>query len=246
MIIAFTGKAGSGKNTAASMVNYVLNGYTYKDWNKGFLYHAERTSKGLEDFKFKNTDIIFEEKSFAGKMKDVCPLLTGIPREDWDNRELRNKELDIEDLKNVSVLKWGYSSTNRITLANYTYRTFMQRVGTEAMRGMVHENIWVNALMKDYRAINYLQCITSEGFISPIMPDWVITDLRFDNEALAIKERGGVIIKIERPDVETIKHSSEVGIDKKYIDHTVFNHDGFEDLYDVLEWLLSDYFPNEQ
>lgn len=32
-----------------------------------------------------------------------------------------------------------------------TYRDLLQKIGTEAMRGQVHENIWVNALFADYK-----------------------------------------------------------------------------------------------
>jgi energy-coupling factor transporter ATP-binding protein EcfA2 len=76
-------------------------------------------------------------------------------------------------------------------------------------------DLWVNATMLDVDAN-----LVDWGFIE------VIDDLRFDNEALAVRKRGGLIIQLERPGVSyTGEHASEIGISGHLIDHIVPNAD---------------------
>lgn len=79
-------------------------------------------------------------------------------------------DLEVEEFKN-SIYK-----------NNITYRKILQVLGTEVGRS-IYADIWIDALFKDY----------SEG------SNWVITDVRFPNEAKAIKDKGGIIIRINRP-----------------------------------------------
>lgn len=58
----------------------------------------------------------------------------------------------------------------------------------------------------------------------------VVSDVRYDNEAQAIKDRGGIIIEIRRPNelkVEGVSknHSSEQGIDESLINYVMTNDD---------------------
>ena len=73
-------------------------------------------------------------------------------------------------------------------------RRLLQRLGTEAGRDTLGQNIWVDAVLKDY---------TPEQ-------DWVVSDARFINEFDAITDRGGKIIRVMRPGVEAFNdHASE-------------------------------------
>ncbi len=240
MIIAFTGKAGSGKNTAASMINYIVNERAFDEWQ----YDVNNLSKQrIGRVIWQDNSVFFEEKSFASKVKDVCSILTGVPREDWDNRELRNIELGIKGLENPIVSECANVGKFGMRIPNYTYRTFMQRVGTEAMRDSIHQDIWVNALMKDYK------WALSDGWVpsyndpdnsgnypnaEPIYPNWVITDLRFDNEAKVIRDRGGIIIHLYR-EFNYDSHISEKGIPMEIGDWMVYNTGSLEDFYSNLE-----------
>ncbi len=56
------------------------------------------------------------------------------------------------------------------------------------------------------------------------MPNWVITDVRFPNEAQAIKEKGGYVIRIDRPGVKPINdHPSETSLDTWKFDYKIDN-----------------------
>jgi hypothetical protein len=83
-----------------------------------------------------------------------------------------------------------------------TPREILQKVGTECFRKNFGEDVWIRslrALMTDFPD-----------------DDIVITDVRFKNEAEAIKSWGGRVFKIIRPDapeIATSNHSSEHDLD---------------------------------
>ena len=96
-------------------------------------------------------------------------------------------------------------------------RTIYQRLGTEVGRG-IDPAIWVkNAEMFVKK---------NAGFTV------VITDVRFDNEATFIRNRGGVVINIVRDQDDIIenRHSSEDGLRPDNIDLTIHNNGTIEDM----------------
>jgi len=115
-------------------------------------------------------------------------------------------------------------SINKISM---TPRLLLQLLGTEAGRHIIHPNIWVNALFADYKhvwndpdpiegndynityrkdypnteesLIQYGGGSEAEVFTREIEESkWIITDVRFPNEAKAIKDRGGIVIRVNR------------------------------------------------
>lgn len=105
---------------------------------------------------------------------------------------------------------------------NLTPRKLLQLIGTEGGRDLIHENIWVNALFSSY---------TKDS-------KWIIPDTRFDNEAKAIKDRGGIIIKVERDVNITDNHASEKGISDEYIDIVIDNNGSMEELIEKVKTIL--------
>lgn len=67
----------------------------------------------------------------------------------------------------------------------------------------------------------------------------VITDVRFPNEAAAIETAGGVVIRIERPGLESDDtHASETALDDYYFEHVLHNDGTVEDLAAKVEALF--------
>ena len=166
MIISISGKIGSGKDTVADIIQSI-------------------------DISRK-----WEVKKWAGKLKQVATLLTGIPMEKWEDQEFKKTELGPE---------WGM-----------TVRDLLQKLGTDAMRNGLHENTWVNALMSEYLATTITTGINEwDYWEEDVLPNWIVTDTRFPNEVKAIKEKGGILIKIERDTSNTIGtgHISETALD---------------------------------
>lgn len=115
---------------------------------------------------------------------------------------------------------WSDNLESVILRTKMTVRQLLQELGTDAMRNRVHPNIHVNALFADYKqhftttsgnghrghmcnmcdkiiedASQYIcdSCLKTEGW-----PNWIISDVRFPNEAQAIKDKGGIVIRVNR------------------------------------------------
>ena len=96
-------------------------------------------------------------------------------------------------------------------------RGTLQRLGT-AMRG-VNPSIWLDATMIPAREAN------AAGKAI------VITDVRFPNEAEAIRDAGGVLVRIERPSLtSTDQHVSETLMDGYDVDAIISNGLNLESL----------------
>lgn len=100
-------------------------------------------------------------------------------------------------------------------------REVMQSFGTDWGRNMIHPDIWVKHTMRNIRKL------LDENF------KVVITDVRYNNEAQMIRDLGGEIWKIDRPDnpfkIDTL-HCSENGIADDHIDLTIKNHSDIDKL----------------
>jgi hypothetical protein len=195
MIISITGKIGSGKDTVARI------------WNE--LYPMQQ----------------WENKKWAGKLKDVASLITGIPKEKFEDQEFKHTNLGLE---------WAtwYPNIDRPDLMSV--RDLLQRLGTEAMRDGLHKNVWVNALLADYK-----QYKTYNGNGDEIYryPNWIISDTRFPNELLAVREKGGIIIKVVRNNTTNhgAEHISETALDDVTgWDFIIDNNGSIEDLKDKI------------
>lgn len=82
-------------------------------------------------------------------------------------------------------------------------RRLLQATGTEAGRGVLGEDVWVEAAMRRAYAARYCR---SDGR----RPGIVFPDVRYPNEAAAVRDRGGRLYRIERPGVGPVNgHSSE-------------------------------------
>jgi hypothetical protein len=116
------------------------------------------------------------------------------------------------------VDKFGWEGAK----SNPDIRKSLQILGTEAGRDVLGENIWISTL-----------------FSRPTDARLVISDVRYANEAAAIKQRGGYVVKIHRPGVVAANsHVSEV-IDFD-ADFTVTNDRTPYDAYlAVVEYLSS-------
>lgn len=119
----------------------------------------------------------FKEKYFAYKLKLICSILTGDDIKLFESQE--GKAGMLED--------WGI-----------TRRKMLQFVGTETLRNGFDQQIWVKSLFADYR-LEFGGAGMTDYDLTQVYPNWIISDVRFDNEAKAIKEKGGLLIRVNRP-----------------------------------------------
>lgn len=125
------------------------------------------------------------------------------------------------DLKEAICPEWGMSP-----------RHMAQRLGTEAMRGTFGQDFWIKRWIMEYGNM-------------PAWMDVVVTDVRFNNEAQAIRDMGGMVLHIRRPgdgclDGAAAAHASEAGV--TYIssyDKVLVNDGSIEDLYRKVDSLFA-------
>ncbi len=110
-------------------------------------------------------------------------------------------------------------------LSGVTPRTMMQTLGTEWGRSMIHNQLWVRSLQRRVEnAVGYV----------------VISDVRFTNEAAAIRAVGGIVVEIVRDGVVTTDtHVSEQPLSRQLIDASVMNNDTIFRFRDSI-WQLCD------
>ena len=100
-----------------------------------------------------------------------------------------------------------------------TPRILLQKIGTYLFRNQLHPNTWTNSTFADYQDDN-----------------WIITDMRFPNEAQAIKDRGGITIRVERPNLLNnqnnikLEHISEKSLDDYKFNYYICNDSSIENL----------------
>ena len=225
-IIGIFGYAGSGKDTVGSLIQYVLSGN-----------YDVPINEVIENYK--NNEWWLEEKSgweikkWAGKLKYIATILTGIPISQFEDQEFKKTNLGPEWSTwepYESDAPWiGEGEKEEIPM---TVRDLLQKLGTDAMREGLHRNVWVNALMADYTPT---QVQWSDGPVGGYedgpMPNWIITDTRFPNEANAIKNKGGIVVKVERPGIVPINsHPSETALETYNFDYIIHNDGSINDL----------------
>jgi hypothetical protein len=171
-IIGISGRMGSGKDT----VGKIIQALTYK----GNEYFKLETIDQIKGTLYLNHD--WEIKKFAGKLKEIASLLTGVPVERWEDQEFKRLQMNPE---------WGM-----------TYREFLQTLGTECLRDNLSKNIWAAALFADYKDV--YAGSWGQGHYMYEKPKWIITDMRFPNELEAVKKRRGISIRVNRPFINKV------------------------------------------
>jgi hypothetical protein len=110
---------------------------------------------------------------------------------------------------------------------NIRMRTLMQTLGTEWGRNTLDQDFWINCWKEKVKSCG--------GFV-------VADDVRFPNEAAAIREMGGKVWKVVRPGVENSEnHSSEGQLDHwDGFSRVIVNDGSLDDLYCKLDLILGD------
>lgn len=231
MIIGISGKINSGKDTVGKIIQIL-------DQSPHFTNEAV--------IEFLDRDLLnptFENKKFADTLKDFICMLLGCTREQLEDRDFKEKELpeqwwkyklhDGSVYRIVTKSEYRTSPNQNKFIEKLTPRKLLQLMGTECGREILHPNIWVNALFSNYIKEPHTGSTTKwEG------SKWIITDMRFPNELKAVKDRQGIIIRVNRNTESIIgkslnninTHPSETALDNAEFDHTIDNNGTLDEL----------------
>ena len=153
------------------------------------------TVEDLEKEEIKNTNLFLSYR-LLNKKANTFEIFASM--EDLVERlnHLRTVYLDIysaEEVNDIFVQETIY----------VTPRLLLQSIGTDIVR-TINPDIWINSLFQYYTISDLaLAKMRRKGF-SPIssllaLPNWIITDVRFPNEVKAIKDKDGLVIRVNRP-----------------------------------------------
>lgn len=175
---------------------------------------------------------------FADALKKACHVIFGIPLEDMETEEGKQKltkvrwPVDImppqseDELIPKHHLWQAWTSyceefpNDPIDEEFMTVRQVLQFVGTELFRNQLDPDVWLNSI--------FLKSWAEDDIV-------IIADARFPNEA-ALGCKNGLLIRVER-DTGLVNdgHKSENALaDYNNYDHTVDNNSSVEDLVDQL------------
>ena len=150
----------------------------------------------------------FFRYALALPLKLGLEAMFDIPLSVWSDREAKEREIP-----------WIGKSPRQLA----------QTLGTEWGRQTVHQQIWVNRMLRSWDEVRLRGC-----------PRMVVTDVRFDNEATAIINAGGTVWRVEREGVAPVaEHVSESGVSPALIKGVVKNS---SDL-DGLDVVVSHWIP---
>ncbi len=218
-LIGVHGKINAGKDTVGEIIQKLTTPINLPDEN-GFVSRQIQISP-------------FRIKKYADKLKEIACLLMGCTRKQLEDRDFKEIELGEEwwyytntlfndDKQLVPYLEAGKDLHNNTSwyIIKLTPRLLLQLLGTECGRQIIHPNIWINALFADYKLSGGFGYTNDSYTETSIIKNskylkWIITDVRFPNEAKAIKDRGGILIKVVRPETDILAgdHESETALD---------------------------------
>lgn len=178
-------------------------------------------------------------KDTAAKMLEVLYANPNISYEDFANRRYKNfADIQIvhfaDTLKETAqvLFRIGEWETNtqegKKTTINWigkTVRELLQGIG-QGLRDAIDFDIWVKILFAN-----------TEGW-----SNYIIADVRYPNEIKAIKERNGILLRIDREGAGAGNHSSETALDDyKEWDVHIENNDSIEDLFEAMRIFIKNY-----
>ena len=263
MLIGISGKKQSGKDTVAK----IIQGFDI--WKKNLTLQTEYPLSNVfvRDYVLNRVSIYvssWQVKKFASTLKEIVSILTGFKVEDLEKEEIKNTNLflsyrllnkkantfevfaSMEDLvERLNHLRTVYLDVYSAEEVNdlfvqetisVTPRLLLEIIGTDIVR-TINPDIWVNSLMNDY--ISYADAISGTSKIKKLYPNWIIGDVRFPNEVKAIKEKDGIIIRINRETNYVSNHSSEIALDDyEDFDYTIDNNNCIDCLIEKVKEIL--------
>lgn len=145
----------------------------------------------------------FKRVALADPIREAAYMLNPIVRADNRGRTFGLREV-------VDDIGWDEAKTSIPEV-----RRLLQVFGTEVGRHLFGEDVWVDLAKKR---------------IGPT-GKYVVTDVRFLNEVIAIRALGGSLFKVVRPGHRPINaHVSDSGLQSYLFDGLIHNYGSLEDL----------------
>lgn len=251
-VIGVSGQMNSGKDTASDFIceEYSFIKVALADPLKRF---------GFQVFEFTPTQLWGP----SGARNAVDSRYDAL--ETWEAAELRlealGKEfcadvlfgkltLSEEETKRVddaykSLVRWFYNLLETY-IGKLSPRIMLQTLGTEWGRNELHEDVWIDYLLRVARVLLHEDGNTQHWAYDPIngcidttamdaflrqgggfpIPGIVVSDIRFENEFKKIRDAGGAVIRVLRPDTDDA--ATTIGIQGHASEAHDYSFDNFD------------------
>jgi len=199
----------------------ILASFWRKTMSKKIIGICGHAGSGKDTIALKLAEFGVVRVAFADKLKAVVSAIYGVPLEAFHDRELKNK-LDkrlssgyLEGSADPGALRTLLEHVFRELFGDLRYidhaeriffsllpdggctpREAAQLIGTEGFR-VVHDTVWV-----DYAIRQAVEMASAGKTVA-------ITDVRFENEAAAVRNAGGIVLGVSRLSCEKYDHDSE-------------------------------------
>lgn len=206
MIIAISGKAQNGKDTIANMITYCVFYHT----NKPFVskpFGLEGLEHFLGFFNIEASSNFFIER-FADSLKEASSAILGCPKELLEDIVFKNSPID-------------WLECNGQIKGEITVRQLLQHLGS-AVREYFGDSFWAQRLVK------HIKDDAEKNTVNFLIPD-----LRYKIELETLKKINTRVltIRVNRPGVPQMLHSSEIDLDDyKNWDYVIENDGTLESL----------------
>jgi len=165
---------------------------------------------------------------FADALKQACNIIFGIPLEDMETEEGKQRVTDVQ---------WPWRQTEKHAWIKIVYKVYpklkrfmtvrevLQFVGTELLRTQLDPDVWIKSIYRRQWAENDIV---------------IVADCRFPNEAEFARENG-LLISVERDTgIPSDGHISETVLDDYHdYDYIINNNGSFDDLREQLRSILT-------
>jgi hypothetical protein len=165
----------------------------------------------------------YEEYCFATPLKQIASVFGFTHQQLWGTQE---EKLLIHPYWKVSG------------------RTFLQILGTNLFRQ--HFSSVFSAALPEWNMQNsiWIECFKRKYEAEKNLKKFVVSDVRFKDEAKAIKDLGGTLIRIYRPSSEDNKgqetlHISENEINEIEVDYEILNNSSKEHVFEMLQKIVT-------
>lgn len=220
VIIGLSGQARSGKDTAAQFLvrNRGYAQYSFAKPIKDFFETLHGWNERHREGELKETPLTigFSTSRFYEVLMDQFgEYLLGNETQPAALRSSKSVYDLAETWQDILRSKGALRATGTITVAEYSPRQAYQWFGTDLMRMHVRESVWIDQ---------------AESFCrqNPLV---VVADVRFNNEANFIHEVGGLVVRVQRNNTQTVsQHVSETALNPSNIDIVVRNDKTIADL----------------
>ena len=226
-LIGIAGKIGSGKDLVANIIQYLTHDH-YKNNHSFEYFQIENSKRNdypnylkwkIKKFADAPKEIICILLGCTRKQLESQEFKNSLlPEHLCRYNVYKSPSSKIPYRANISYTEFNYWNELVIKKSISTVRDLLIYLANDMFRDGYDSDIWINTLFNQYKGVpatiidqNLPITLSGDSFygvtedievkhgrIGLLYPNWIITDVRYKNEAEYIKNKGGILIRINR------------------------------------------------